>query len=250
MGPLDRPARGPSLGSSGPDGYPSARAWFRPNPRPSAGAERMSTHAPSVRSRVLGVLGGISSGKSRVARGLAGPGGLVIDADRLAHEELATPAGAAFVRERFGAEALGYDGLPSREALARLVFSDAEARRSLEGWIHPRVRARIMERLGDARAAGVRTIVLDVPLLLENDAHHGLARACDHLVLVDADETIRGERARRTRGWAPDEVARREFAQLPLAEKRRRADHVLTNNGTLEELDAAIDALRAELALP
>ncbi|HED65654.1 MAG TPA: dephospho-CoA kinase [Planctomycetes bacterium] len=214
----------------------------------------MSTSEPSP-TLVLGVVGGIASGKSYVARALAGTDGMLIDADRIAHEVLASPEGAAFCRERFGErrpDVLGPDSLPSRQVLAELCFDprDGEAnRRALEGWIHPRVRERIRASSSAARRAGLRVLVLDVPLLLENNSQHGLADACDRIVFVDADEQVRDARARATRGWTAGELARREAAQLPLAEKRRRADHVLSNHGTLEDLDRKIAALRAELGL-
>ncbi len=210
---------------------------------------------PSPPPLVLGVLGGIASGKSYVARALAGPSGRVIQADLLAHEALASPEGAAFVAERFGSEALGPDGLPDRTRLGRIAFESGDpeagraALRALEDWIHPRVRARILALLEEARAAGARPVVLDVPLLLENDAQHGLARACDVLIFVDTAAADREARAVERRGWSSGEVARREAAQLPLEEKRRRADHVLSNHGTLAELDAAIASLRNTLDL-
>jgi dephospho-CoA kinase len=199
------------------------------------------------RTVVLGVLGGIASGKSRVAAALAGSEGVVVSADALAHEALADPEIRARVAEAFGAHVLDADGAVDRPALARVVFSDPAARRRLEGWIHPYVRARIWAALEEARRTGRPRVVLDVPLLLENDAEHGLARASDHFVDVDAAE--RDRRAVRTRGWSPGEVARREAAQLPLAEKRRRSDVVVQNDGTLAELDAAIAAALAELGL-
>lgn len=211
------------------------------------------TQAPRHTTLVLGVVGGIGSGKSRVARGLAGPDGELVDADALAHEVLATPEGAAFCRERFGArrpDVIGPDGSPDRTVLAELCFDPedgAGALADLEGWIHPRVRERIRASLAAARARGLPLLVLDVPLLLENNAQHGLADACDLIVFVDVDEAAREARVRATRGWAPGELARREAAQLPLAEKRRRADRILSNYGTLEDLDRRTAALRAEL---
>ena len=199
---------------------------------------------------VLGVLGGIASGKSEVARLLAGERGLVLSADALAREALDSPEGVALVRERFGPAAIGADGRPDRAALARLAFDPAlgrEVRAALESWTHPRVRARILARLSEARAAGVPRVVLDVPLLLENDAEHGLARLCDVLVFVDTDAGARDRRAQRERGWPSGEVARREAAQLPLDEKRRRAHHVIRNNQGLAELESAVRAVLEEL---
>lgn len=218
-----------------------------------SGPPHAPAHEPDPRAAprtvVLGVLGGIACGKSRVAAGLAGPGGLVVSADALAHEALASPEVRAAVAQDFGPGVLGADGAVDRAALARVVFADGAARRRLEGWIHPWVRARIWAALEGARREGRPRVVLDVPLLLEHDAEHGLAGACDHLVFVEVPAAARDRRAVLTRGWEPGEVARREAAQLPLSEKRRRADVVVRNDGTLEDLDAAIAAALAELGL-
>jgi dephospho-CoA kinase len=213
---------------------------------------------PEIRpTLVLGVLGGIASGKSAVARLLAGEEGLVIDADALANEVLASTELAERVRATFGPGALGADGLPDRSALARIVFADAAARSALEGWIHPRVRARISALLEDAKARGVPRVVLDVPLLLESapdrgsddsdpgkGGQHDLAALCDALVFVDAPLEERERRAAAHRGWEVGEVARREAAQLPLEAKRERADLTIRNDAGLDQLRAAVrDAL-------
>lgn len=209
-----------------------------------------SAAAPRSRPLVVGVLGGIACGKSAVAGLLAGPDGRVLSADALASEELASPDGVRFLRQRFGNALLDAQGRPNRSALAELVFGPdrgTEALRALEGWIHPRVRARIMERLGEARAAAVPIVVLDVPLLLENDESHGLARACDALVFVECGEAERESRARASRGWPRGEIRRREAVQLALALKRARADHVLENQGNLDDLGRAARELRQRL---
>lgn len=202
---------------------------------------------PSPQSLVLGVLGGIASGKSAVARLLAGPDGVVIDADRIAREVLESAPVRAEVTQALGADLLQPDGALDRARLARRVFDDPAARRKLESLTHPRVRARVRGLLDEARARGVPRIVLDVPLLLENDGQHGLVAECDALVFVDADVRAREARAQASRGWAPGEVARREAAQMPLETKRERADHVLHNAGDLAELERDVARLRAQL---
>lgn len=201
-------------------------------------------------SLVIGVLGGIASGKSVVARLLAGPDGLCLSADALAREALDSPAVLEQVRARFGARAVGPDGKADRAYLAQRVFAPgegAELRAALESWTHPLVRARILELSSTARAAGVPRIVLDVPLLLENDARHGLARLCDVLVFVEADADERDRRARTERGWTSGEVARREALQLPLKHKKERAHHVIVNDRGLAELERAAVGLRERL---
>lgn len=201
-------------------------------------------------THVFGVLGGVASGKSRVAKLLAGPGGVWISADEIVDEVLVDPEVVEKIRDRFGPDCLDETGRPDRKAIAARVFASeggAEARAALEGWIHPRVRARILGRLREAKAAGLRRVALDVPLLLENDAQHGLVGRCDTLVFVDADLETRDRRARRSRGWTAGEVARRETAQLPLDQKRKRADFVVTNHGSDQELEDAVAALLRQL---
>lgn len=209
-------------------------------PPPPPRRDRRS-HGPRTgrASRVVGVLGGIASGKSEVARLLAGPQGLVIDADRIAREVLAEPGVQVALVEALGPSVRGPDGL-DRAAVARAAFASPAARAALESLTHPLIRARIRASLDAAIAGQVPRIVLDVPLLLENAAAHGLLAECDELVFVDADPAVRDARAVARRGWAPGEVARREAAQLPLAEKRARADHVIRNEGSLEDLERAV----------
>ena len=196
---------------------------------------------------VIGILGGIASGKSRVAKLLAEPAGIVLDADAAAREVLESAEVQARIEADFGA-GIVVAGQIDREALARIVFADADARERLEGWIHPRVRAMLRAGVEDARTSGRTRVVLDVPLLLENDAEHGLATMCDVLVFVDSDAADRDRRAVANRDWQPGEVSRREAVQLPLDKKRDRAHHVIDNRGTEDELATAARGLATRLA--
>lgn len=195
---------------------------------------------------MLGVLGGIASGKSTAARLLAGDDGVVLDADGQVAELYRDPSFHDFVRGRFG-EAIVEGGVVDRAALAQQVFDDPKKRKLLEAWLHPRVRDRIRDRYDRARDEGVRTVVLDVPLLLENNDQHGLADLCDVLVFVDTPQKVRDARASEVRGWAPGEVARREAAQLPIETKRRKADYTLANDGDPEHLKALAGELLRQL---
>ena len=94
----------------------------------------------------------------------------------------------------------------------------------------------------------MQRVVLDVPLLLENDARHGFVRLCSALVFVEADLGHRDQRAQRSRSWKPGEVTRREASQLPLAEKRERADFVVQNDGTPAELEAQVARILARIS--
>jgi len=248
--PAHRGARGDPISPRGPSTMDDPARPGGPPPPPEPGPARSIGPGAPFRG-VVGVLGGVASGKSTVARGLAGDTGLVLSADEIAHHVLASPEVTALVRERFGDEVLDSEGRPDRARLAALAFDGPgaeEARQALEGWIHPRVRATILARVREARAGGVGPVVLDVPLLLENDAQHGFVALCDALVLVDAPQALREERARSKRGWRPGDVARRELAQLPLDEKRRRAGFVLLNQGTSEDLEREVERVLAELA--
>ncbi len=196
---------------------------------------------------MIGVLGGIASGKSWVARELAGPSGRVIDADAIAREVLESPEVRAELAAAFGPSLLRADGSVDREALARRVFASPAERARLEAFTHPRIRARIRALLDDARSRRLPRVVLDVPLLLENEAAHGLVGECHELLFVDSDPVERARRAAASRGWSEGEVARREAQQLPLDRKRARADFVIDNRGSLDELQAALKRYLAHL---
>src|SRR5689334_7151760 len=197
-------------------------------------------------TRVLGVLGGIASGKSAVARMLAGPDGVLVDADEEARRVLEEPAVRAELRRAFGPETFLPDGSPDRAKLAARVFASRADRERLEALTHPRIRDRIRRAIESALERGVPRIVLDVPLLVENEAQHGLLARCHELWFVDARPELRDARARLARGWQAGEVERRERHQLPLAEKRALADVVITNEGTVAELEAAVRRTLAE----
>lgn len=198
------------------------------------------------RPRVYGVLGGIASGKSQVARLLAGADGVLVDADAIARDVLASDEVRAELVRAFGPASVGAGGKPDREWLAQRVFASPAERARLEALTHPRIRDRIRTALEDAARRGVRRIVLDVPLLVENEAQHGLLSRCDELWFVDAGLESRDARARATRGWKAGEVERRERTQRPLAEKRALAHVILTNEGSLAELETAVSRALSE----
>jgi dephospho-CoA kinase len=208
---------------------------------------QVSTERPRGSTLVIGVLGGIASGKSEVARLLAGAGGLVIDADRLAHEVLDSPDSVRRLRERLGQAVFASDGRVDRAALARRVFDDPKLKRELEAWIHPAVRAHIAEQLAAARASRTPRVVLDVPLLLENDAQHHLVPECDALVFVDAPLAVRNARAVAVRGWSTGELARREATQMPLSTKAARAHATIRNDGSLAALETQVVQVLSKL---
>jgi dephospho-CoA kinase len=187
---------------------------------------------------LVGLTGGIGSGKSVVAARLAELGAVVIDSDRLAREVVAPGTeGLAEVVAAFGPAVRGPDGGLDRPALGRLVFGDEAARRRLEAIIHPRVRARAAELVA-AQPPGT-VVVNDVPLLVET----GIASTFDVVVVVLADEATRVRRLVESRGMSESEARSRIAAQATDEQRRAVADVVLTNDGTLAELRAAVDDL-------
>ncbi|MFT4511757.1 MAG: dephospho-CoA kinase [Planctomycetota bacterium] len=189
---------------------------------------------------VIGLVGGIAAGKSKVASLFSSHGILHVNADFHAKAVAEDPQVLAEVATQLGERFVQGTKL-DRAALGDHVFRNPNAKAQLEAIMHPRVRSRITEALELAQSQG-QSALLDVPLLFEA----GLFEACDTIVFVEARDEIRAERA-RGRGWADDELMRREQNQLPLAEKRARSQHVIDNNGDLSATEQTIDALLLRL---
>jgi dephospho-CoA kinase len=192
----------------------------------------------------IGLTGGIGSGKSTVAGLLAARGARVIDADRIAREvvEPGTP-GLDAVVGAFGAEVLTAEGALDRPALAAVVFADPQARRRLDGIVHPLVRSRAAELVAAAPPEAV--VVQDVPLLVET----GQAASYDLVLVVQADPATRVRRL-VGRGLSEDDARARIAAQATDEQRRAVADVVLDNSGTVEELEAQVDRFWAERVAP
>ncbi len=192
---------------------------------------------------LVALTGNIASGKSEVARMLAGLGATVVDADELARKavERGSPALAAIVG-RWGRKILNPDGSLDRAALRGIVFADAAEREALNRIVHPEVRRLRDQAVAAARARGDAVLVADIPLLFEA----GLEGEFDLVVLVDAPEEVRLERL-LTRGLGESEARRMMAAQLPAAAKRGRAGMVIDNSGSLEELRAAVERAWKEI---
>jgi len=186
----------------------------------------------------VGLTGGIGSGKSEVTRRLAALGAYVVDADVLAREvvEPGTP-GLAAVAAEFGAEVLRPGGSLDRDRLGAIVFADPAARARLNAIVHPLVGAATAERFAAAPADAI--VVHDVPLLVEV----GLAAAYDVVLVVAATPETQGSRLVRARGMSADEARSRIAAQAPLADKLAVADFVITNDGSLDDLDRQVQAV-------
>jgi dephospho-CoA kinase len=188
---------------------------------------------------IIGLIGGVASGKSAVGAALARRGAVVFNADVFGHAVLKEPEVRDTLVKRWGPGVLGEDGEISRPAVAKIVFSQTpegeQEREYLEQLVHPGIRRRIEAAIQALPETSVPAVVIDAALLLEA----GWAAVCTAIIFVDAPREQRLARA-RTRGWSGEEFSRREAAQLPIEEKRRRASYVLDNSGTLAELDAAV----------
>jgi len=197
--------------------------------------QRRAGSADTGRKAMLrvGLTGNIASGKSAVADAWARLGATIIDADVLARRAVEPGTEAlARIAERFGPEIL-CDGQLDRDALRRRVFQDEPARRALEAILHPEIARLRAEEEARAGAAGADVVVNVVPLLFEVN----LADAMDVVVLVDAPVSVRADRLVQHRGLSPDEARAMIEAQMPAAGKRERADLIIDNDGTLDELE-------------
>jgi len=192
--------------------------------------ERTAGRAP-----VIGVVGAVGAGKSAVASALRRLGAAVLDADREVGRLLATPEIAARIGEAFGPGVLR-EGEVDRRALASEVFGDAGKRARLEAILHPPV-VEACRALAASPPEGAAAVVIDAPLLFEA----GLDALCDEVWFVDAERATRLERVRASRGWDERELDRRDEAQLPADEKRRRSDRALINEGDERALAAEVE---------
>ncbi|MEO8480562.1 MAG: dephospho-CoA kinase [Acidobacteriota bacterium] len=207
--------------------------------------------APVLR---VALTGGIATGKSYCLTRFRALGAATIDADVLAREAVRPGSeGLAAVVARFGASVLDGHGALDRAALARIVFADAGARRDLESIIHPFVRAAIAawtDRLrGDAHSRASSDPILaiaDIPLLYEQDR----ARDFDRVIVAACDPVLQRQRLMMRNGLSADEADRRIAVQLPIAEKRRRADYVIDTSASLGETDRQVDVVWRSLRAP
>jgi dephospho-CoA kinase len=185
---------------------------------------------------LIGLTGGIGSGKSTVARSLARRGAVVIDADAVVRElqEPGQPVLAAMV-ERFGGEILRSDGTLDRQSVADRVFGDAEQLAALNAIVHPAVAAEIGRRV-DAERDGDRVVVLDVPLLVEGGRYQVAA-----VVVVDVDPEVAVRRLVEHRGFSEGDARARMARQASREERLARADFVVSNAAGLPELEHEVE---------
>jgi dephospho-CoA kinase len=199
---------------------------------------------------VVGLTGGICSGKSTVAAMFARLGAVVIDADQVAHE-LQAPGQRLFeaIVSAFGRRILGGDGRIDRRKLGAMVFADPSARSRLEAFLHPAIIEECERRIQRAAASGASVCLLDAALLIESGRHTRF----DMVILVEVSEGVQLDRLVTRMGLSREEAMQRIRSQMPQEEKRRHAGYVIKNDGTLEEAERQVKAvwehLRAKASL-
>ena len=188
--------------------------------------------APSPQPRLIGLVGGIASGKSLVAEQLQSLGGILLDADRVGHDVLRDKEVIEALHKRWGDGIIALDGSLSRSVIAKIVFSagNLEEKRYLESVTHPRIAARLQEQIAQQSAVGAKLFIVDAALLFEA----GWDKLCDQIIFVSCPREIRLARA-KSRGWSESDFLAREGSQLPLDEKRARSGHLIDNSSDADQ---------------
>lgn len=187
----------------------------------------------------IGLTGGIATGKSTVARMLVARGAALVDADRIARE-IVEPGQAALARiaERFGDRVIQADGTLDRRMLGTIVFADADERKALEAITHPAIRELMRERIAALEAERPdRLVVADIPLLYES----GLQHLYEGVMVAYVPREVQRARLIGRDGLSPEEADKRIRAQMDIEEKRRLADYVIDNSGSLADTEAQLD---------
>jgi dephospho-CoA kinase len=190
--------------------------------------------------KLVGLTGGIASGKSTVAKILESLGAAIVNADALSRE-VVEPGREAWqeIVVAFGAEVLQPDQGLDRQKLRTIIFNNPAARRKIESIIHPRVRALAEQRIREHTATGFDVVVYEVPLLFEGNLHEWLRP----VILVACDVDTQLQRLQQRDGLDRAQAQKHIDAQMSLTEKRRLADYVIENNGSLDELKRQVEAV-------
>lgn len=194
--------------------------------------------------KLVGLTGGIASGKSTVAKILQSLGAAIVNADDLARE-VVEPGHEAWkeIVASFGTDILQSDQTLDRQKLRTLIFNQPEARKRLESIIHPRVRALAEERIRQYAAAGYPVVIYEVPLLFEGNLQEWLRP----VILVACDVETQTARLQRRDHLTAADAEKHIAAQMSLKDKRRLADYVIENNGSLEDLERQTRQILEEL---
>ena len=196
---------------------------------------------------ILGVTGGIGSGKSTVTDLLAARGWTIVDADVIAREVVQPGEGAwRAIRDAFGDAVLTTTGAIDREFLAAIVFTDATARRRLEAITHPVVGRRMVERVAAAREAGASSVAVAIPLL--RPLHRELL-GLTYVIAVEVDPEVAVSRLVAGRGMRPEDARARIAAQPRNEERAALVDAIVRNDGSVDDLRAGLDAVLSRAGL-
>ncbi|WP_050181149.1 dephospho-CoA kinase [Domibacillus robiginosus] len=195
---------------------------------------------------IIGLTGGIASGKSTVSDMLKEKGFPVIDAD-IAARAVVEPGQPALqkIADTFGRDILSSDGTLNREKLGSVIFHDEEKRKQLNEIVHPAVRAWMMAEKDKAIDKGHKTIVFDVPLLFESK----LTWMADRTLLIYVAPPIQLERLMKRNGYTEEEASARIASQMPIEEKKELADDIIDNSGTKEETAKQLEQWLARLGI-
>lgn len=195
---------------------------------------------------VIGLIGGIGSGKSHVAALLRQRGGRVISGDQLGHKALRQPEIKAVLVNRWGSRVLDDRGEVDRHRVAGIVFAAPEELKALEAIVFPLIGEGISREIETAQGdESEKFLVLDAAVMLEAGWNH----VCDKLVFVNAPREVRLRRLLDQRGWSEKELADREAAQMPLAEKAKRADFTIESSDSAEDLGQQIDKMLKDVGI-
>ena len=196
------------------------------------------------RKPVVGLAGGVGSGKSTVAKIMGELGAGVLASDELGHQEINAPEVRSTITRWWGDGVIDPEGSVDRKKVASIVFGDPSQRHRLEALLHPRIAVRRADLMADFdKQPRIRLIVIDSPLLYEAD----LDLTCDAVVFVDAGLDLRKERSEKLRRWPEGELLRRERSQQSLDMKRARADYTCENNSTLTDLRNQIERIVTQI---
>lgn len=194
--------------------------------------------------KIVGIVGGIASGKTCAAQLFREHGAVVLDADKIGHQVLRETEIRKAAEKRWGKGIIDAEGQIDRKHLAKLVFGNKEELAFLEKLTHPHIREQILAEIDGLRQSGVYAVILDAALLLEA----GWQSMCEKIVFIETSPENREKRA-DDRGWTKEELIQRESQQLSLEKKRALADYTIRNNGSMEDLRQEIclvwDSLQA-----
>ncbi|GIN91790.1 dephospho-CoA kinase [Siminovitchia terrae] len=189
---------------------------------------------------IVGLTGGIASGKSTVSKLLEERGFAIVDAD-IAARKVVEPEEKAYreIVETFGNEILLEDGSLDRARLGSIVFQNEEERKKLNGIVHPAVRKKMKDWQAEAVEAGKQTVILDIPLLYESKLTHLVEKT----IVVFVNKETQLERLMERNAFTEEEAISRIASQMPLQEKVKMADAVIDNNGSMEETERQLEQL-------